>query len=746
VPPINAIPTKLKPYLFHGVELEEHGEEALADCPFCGREGKFSVRVDTGLWRCVVCAEGNVKGGGNPLVFLRKLWEHSADQTDDAEELAADRGLLYATTLSVWGLRKSLLTDEWLVPGHTADGRMGQLYRYSQSPDGRMALLATPGLNHHVFGFSPELFSPRKSDVYVCEGVWDAMAMWEVMRHSKTSDGRLVLTSNDAISLAATANVIGVPSCNVFAEPWAAPLAGKRVCLAYDNDHPRLHPRTGDRVTPAAYDGMRRAARLLAASEQPPSEIHYLSWGKPGEDHCPALPPGYDVRDALSEPSRDASRRVALLGGLLDKFSPAPDDWVPGRAKDASKKGGTELELLDCSEWRVLVNAWRKAMRWTEGLDRALSVMLAAVVSTPVLGDQLWVKIIGPAACGKSTLCEAVSVNKRYVFAKSTIRGFHSGWKTDREGKEDYGLVPKLRGKTLVTKDGDTLLQSPNLPQILSEARDLYDSTARIHYRHGLSRDHEGVRMTWLLCGTSSLRQIDSSELGERFLDCVIMEKIDDEMEEEILQMVAYRADRNMGVEANGKAEGQHDPDLLTAMRLTGGYIDFLRADAARVLDAVVMPEAAGKMCIKLGKFVAHMRARPSKRQDESAEREFATRLVVQMVRLAKCLAVVLNRDSTDDEVMRRVRAVALDTARGRSFNIAVVLHAAGRSKGCSVSGVAVETNHTEDKERIMLRFLRSIGVVEHFRPETAKGISSQVKWRLTPRMHRLWEDVVGGK
>src|SRR5690606_35550052 len=141
---------------------------------------------------------------------------------------------------------------------------------------------------------------------------------------------------------------------------------------------------------------------------------------------------------------------------------------------------------------------------------------------------------------------EAISVNQDYVVAKSTIRGFHSGFKTDGNGEEDNSLIDQIRDKTLVTKDGDTLLQSPNLGQILSEARDLYDSTSRTHYRNKMSRDYAGVRMTWLLCGTSSLREIDQSELGERFLDCVLMDDIDDELEDAILWRVANRVDRNM--------------------------------------------------------------------------------------------------------------------------------------------------------------------------------------------------------
>ncbi len=436
--------------------------------------------------------------------------------------------------------------------------------------------------------------------------------------------------------------------------------------------------------------------------------------------------------------------RIARLADLLGLLTPAPLDWLKGSRRRAGGKGGTTMELEPCESYARLTTAWRKALRWTEGLDHALAVMLAAVASTKAVGDQLWVKIIGPAACGKSTLCEAISVCKEYVVAKSTIRGFHSGFREEGGGSnEDNSLVSLLYDKTLVTKDGDTLLQSPNLAQILSEARDLYDSTARTHYRNKMSKDYEGIRMTWILCGTSSLRQIDASELGERFLDAVIMEGIDDELEDEVLWRVANRADRNLSLEADGEAATRYEPELAEAMALTGGYVKWLRENATAVMPTIDNPEEAIRLCTRLGKFVAHMRARPSTRQEETAEREFASRLVSQLVRLGKCLALVTNRRSVDDTVMARVKRVALDTARGQTLTIAAHLRQAGR-KGLRVDTLALYLAKDTPKVQAMLRFMLQIKMVEHFQEEQQRGIrGTRIRWRLTPRMTRLYDQVL---
>lgn len=432
------------------------------------------------------------------------------------------------------------------------------------------------------------------------------------------------------------------------------------------------------------------------------------------------------------------TKQNALLK-LLGLLETVPDDWI----KEAgTKNAGGDVKCLSCNDYKSLINSWRKALKWTDGMDCALSVMLASISSTMSVGDQLWCKIIGPASCGKSTLCEAVSVNQKYVLAKSTIRGFHSGF---GDGEEDHSLISKVSGKTLVTKDGDTLLQSPNLGQVLSEARDVYDTVSRTSYRNKSSRDYQGIRMTWLLCGTSSLRSIDSSELGERFLDCVIMDGIDEDLEQEILWRVVNKSVKNLSIEADGTPESQQAPEMTEAMGLTGGYIDYLRNNTQNKIDAVEVPEWALHKCMRLGKFVALLRSRPSKMQAETAEREFAARLVSQHSRLMLCLALVLNRKSIDKEVMRRTVKVALDTSRGTTFIIAECLYQRGEAP---VNVIANLTGISDTEVRKLLKFMKKINVVT-FKTAKMNGLknrSNKPQWRLTTMMSKLWESVVPKK
>lgn len=426
--------------------------------------------------------------------------------------------------------------------------------------------------------------------------------------------------------------------------------------------------------------------------------------------------------------------RVQRLILFLEKVQSIPPEWLEEPISD----GEEQLKPVACTSYAVLVEAWQKAMKWTEGLDAGLCVMLASNLSTMVVGDQLWVKVLGPASCGKSTLCEALSVNKQYVIAKSTIRGFHSGYTTGGDS-EDHSLISKINGKSLVTKDGDTIMSSPNVGQILSEGRDVYDTVSRSDYRNGQGKDYEGFRTTWILCGTNALRKLDTSELGARFLDCVIMEEIDDEMEDDILAMVAARANENAEMGVKEDATTQQDPALTFAMQLTAGYVSHLRDNDVDILSSVKMDDQSLHKCTRYGKFVAFLRARPSMHNSENDEREFAARLVSQLTRLAKCVAGVLNKNKVDTEVLKRVRKVCIDTAGGVTYNIAHYLYHS--ENGMESKGIAIRADLDEREAKRMMRFLVKIGIAEH--PVTKQNKKNSQRYILTERMRLLWEEVV---
>ncbi len=737
----NDTPETLKPFEFWKVlnDYDPNEIEQKTDCPFCGKEGKFVINVQTSLFKCWSCQQS-----GNGQSFLNAIYELSDQTATEVAELVEEKGVHLAVAKR-WGLAYLAYCGYCVLPGYDITGKMQQLYRWTKVPSksdpsqyvGRW--FATPGFSQRLHANGELLHSDKQKSrktIYICEGPWDGMSLDHALHHAgvDNEDKFQLPTAKGTKKAADAALVIAVPGCNIWNNEWNATFSGKRVVTLFDNDHARRNEKTGKLIVPPAYAGTKRVCGSLLTTSKPPKSVEYLHWGNGG--FSTEYADGYDVRDLC----RDSQTPLDALRFIASNVKKAPDEWTV-----SVKASG--LSAVHCDKWDDLIRAWRKAMKWTPGLEHALSSMLATVLSTAAIGDQLWIKVIGPAACGKSTLCEALAVAKEHVVAKSTIRGFHSGF--GEEG-EDNSLIKVVNGKTLVLKDGDTLLQSPNLPQILSEGRDVYDGATRTHYRNKQSKDYESIRMTWILCGTASLRSIDESELGERFLDCVLMDRIDEKLEEEILLRVAHRTLQTVRIKAGTTVESFQEEDMAKAMQLTGGYIKYLKDNAEQLL-AIEASEEDALYCTKLAKFVAHMRARPSSRQMESAEREFGTRLTSQLVRLMACLCGVYQQSEVVTKVLGQVRQIALDTARGVTLDILRHIYAADRATEnvAGLSGLPSQTlialtGLPEAKCMQLLRFMRQIGVLEFVASKKVPGTVGRPgsRWRIKKSFQSLYEEV----
>lgn len=723
-------PVGLRPFEAHGLDFHvEPSGNALADCPFCAKEGKFSVKVESGEWRCLNDA---CMLHGNAITFLRKLHEFSWSGKDDYEELQHERGLLHPETLYKWGICRSIISNEWIVPAYNGEGNLSQLYHYSFNPHkGKHVLYATPKLTadshditHGLFG--AHLYDFNRVDVHIVEGIWNAMAEWEVL-------GKKI-------------NILATPGCNVFFESWVSRyFKDRRVTILYDNDHAKVNQQTQNVEESRSYLGVKRTAGVLkgVASSHKPESMRYLKWGEDGYDK--KLPSGYDLRDVLTKDKPDSPQsnheiplkhREQRLHELFKKLEPVPDAWP------AVKLGSEELTCLPCTSWKDLLDAWEKAMYMTDGLRKALAVLMASALSTEMIGEQIWVRLIGRPSSGKTTLCEAMTVTKRYVKAISVFSGFHSGYKTDKDGEEDYSLIPHIKGKTFIIKDGDTLMQAMNREKIMAELRDIYDGTSRAHYRHGLQRNYEDIRTTIILSGTTTLRELDASECGGRYIDCIVMDKIDHIEERKIGIEIVKKAWANGKIELNGKVEKRDDAHKIRAKRMTGGYVEYLRQKGGKLAKAVTTPEEYAPIIFDCGVLVAYMRSRPSEVQDEVAEREFSMRLAIQYSRLSLYLAAAMGKTIVDKEIIALVRQVAIDTCKGKTLDIADILYPKGM-EGLPFHVIKDKRGGREDDLKDYLRYLKDIDVCESFYLTTDRHLKGELRWRLSPYVRDLYTRVI---
>lgn len=696
-------------YECHGLVLSKGASnQAIGDCPFCEAEGKLYINRSNGLWCCKVCSPE----GGNLVVFLRLLWDELHKANYDYSGLCQSRGLLFSATPSKWGVVKSILGN-WLVPGFNSKGDLTQLYRYIKVGD-KHKLLATNSPDdgsdsRPAHGIHRIVSSRSKAkNVAICEGVWDGMVLSEVVDSSW--------------------EVYAVPSCHIFLANWSILFAGKDIYLLYDNDHPDRNNKV------AALYGVKRAASVLYSANPHPASLNYLKWGKQLDYYDSSLPAGYDIRDYLCQ-DQGADKRKELWLALQQKFALVPQEWVE------KKEQIVKLTPSSCTSWEELVGYWKKAMCWPEpgeSLDYGLSIMLACDLSVASQGELLWVRTIAPPSSGKSVLCEAMSVAEKYVRPVSDFNGLYSGYRS-KDG-EDNSLIAELKDMTVIIKDANTIQEHPRKEVFLAQFRDAYDGACRFHRGNRSGRSYEGYRFS-MIWGCTSASKIDRSGLGERMLDCIILEKMDEETENRIGYEVAQRAFREARTLSNGHIESQMTPEMAEARRRTAGFIGYLRNNAQELLDNIACPPANLMFIQRWAGFISYMRAREwdSEKGGESC-RELPFRLISQLTRLATCLAALFGRTSIDDHVMKLVRKVALDTSKGIVLNVARQLYK-DVGRGTEARALAIILNKKQEDMNRLLYFLRGIEMVESFR---TNKVNNLVRWRLAPRVIRLCESVFG--
>lgn len=730
----------LKPYEFHGLDMSGRSgaNQATGLCPFCMRDGKLYVSIDSGQFECKICTER-----GNIFTFLKRLYEESKKVKCDYEELAAERKIISPNSLEEWGLVRSIVTNEWMLPGYVIDkdgkAKIKQLYLWrSDAKEKRMRFIAQ-GFQHKddpaktTHGLYLSKWNPNKSRVYVLEGMWDGIAFDEILQTTQQhDDGSYSHTRKLRDSLFADANVIATPGANVFYESWSSWFSGKEVVFLFDNDHTRKHPRNDTLIEGSGLQGIKRNCSILSSAHKPPSSISYIRWGAE-EQWTPDLPSRYDVRDHLSQADTDYER-VPLLGELLDKIQPVPDEW--------KQKSAQQSSIMPCCSWEELLNAWKKAMYWNDGLNRALPFMLAVAVSTPLADDQLWGKVVSPPSTGKTELAHGLGKDEEHVRTVDIFRGLHSGVQTG-DGT-DASLISELKGKCLIITDADTVMQGSNQEQVMSEFRRAYDRNSSTAYRNGVAHTYKDWSFSTIFCGTHQLDNFDESGLGQRCLDCVLSKGIDDRMESSVNMMRLDAMDRMFGVEPIMNGKGPSSDEKRTAQEMTGGYLSYLLQRIGNLIKVIASNTSREnkEMCSAFAKFVAFFRARPS--DTETEQREQSTRLAVQHYKLAYCTAAVLGKQKLDNEVMTHVRQVCLDTARGTTLKIAIEIAECeeyGIDSDTLSTSLLLSTFRTLD----LLKFMRKIGIVEQFRLEGNIGLGTRIRYRLTPNVSQLFDKVMKG-
>ncbi len=285
--------------------------------------------------------------------------------------------------------------------------------------------------------------------------------------------------------------------------------------------------------------------------------------------------------------------------------------------------------------------------------DEVLDVVLAGIIGEKIGGDPLWVFLIAPPGGSKTELLRSFTGDLVYHLSDMTSKSFVSGLMlgTGRRRRRVRDLLPELNGKTLIFKDFTTILEKSRdeRREIIAQFREVYDGS----FAKRVGTADEVIRYEsrfGLVAGVTPI--IDKhwkvmQQLGERFLK------------------IRWRENTKEATKRARENEGMENVMRKELIENSTNFIKDLSFDKLPYFSE----EDFGDEIQKIATFIAYSRtpiAISSNNSDFYYEQiptpEVPTRLVKQLKKLAKALALIRGKGVIDEEEIKTIKRVAGDT------------------------------------------------------------------------------------
>lgn len=349
-----------------------------------------------------------------------------------------------------------------------------------------------------------------------------------------------------------------------------------------------------------------------------------------------------------------------------------------------------------------LKNSLRKWWHFED--EEVIDVLLASLLGEDIDGDPLWLFLVAPAGSLKTEFIRAFQGERFYQLSDLTPHTFVTGLMlgSGEKRKKVKDLLPELNRKVLLFKDFTTILEKghENRNEIFSQLREIYDGS----FAKRLGTMDETIRYDvrfGLLAGVTPV--IDNhwkvmQQLGERFLK------------------VRWNENRNMTTAKSRANEGKEDYMRKSIKRAVVKYLKWI--DIHPVPD---FPEKYDSYLDHLAIFTATARTPLSFHEkgsffyEQVPTPEQPTRLVKQMKRLAKLLAIVRHKSKIDDEEMKTLHRVALDTIPPDRRAVLESVHTAPKEKllGCAFSSIKQKVKIPDTSLRRILEQLIALDLIK---------------------------------
>lgn len=596
------------PFYQHGVNFTDPasgGVNLVGNCPFSGKENKFYVNKESGLWDSKVTGKQ-----GNLYTFIRAWYIHCVQTTKPSDLTALANSREFPTPAFLGDVAYNRVNDSYLIPSYNYEGALNQLSIYRVGVKG---ILRTAGTKSSLKNC--HLLKDNDLPVYLFEGEWDMYAGQYLFK----------LLDYPAVCLC-------LPGATNLNKDWIPYFAGKRVFCCFDNDD-------------AGRMGENKAANMLRGVAE---DVKFLRWAD-------GLPDGYDVRDFILD-----SLNRKILAATRPKLQAVFDSLHKLFYPETTAERNAPLVKPSPKENIVIPSRQELEETFSKHLKLRdydpLTIMFGSVFANRLpQGEPIWLFMVAPPGGGKTALVSTLSKSPFIeTLTTLTVAALVSGHRgTDGT---DPSILPKLNNRVLVVKDFTTILTAHHQvrDEIFGYLRDIYDGKIEKAFSGHMRKYESKFGIIAAVTPVIDTYMTAQNSLGERFIKYRLDRDLSPETEKDRVRRAI------MGINKENK---MREELCEVVYRLLEKPIpeEIGWEDESQIDRVVAMAMFCAKMraMISRDKFTGEQLSMPTK--------EIGTRLAKQLAKLAMGIAIYLGHDKIGSEELRLLSIVAADTVPDRT-------------------------------------------------------------------------------
>lgn len=432
------------------------------------------------------------------------------------------------------------------------------------------------------------------------------------------------------------------------------------------------------------------------------------------------------------------------LSSLPRKKSKSTDIWKLISSCLVQAEAMAESEYVDpqhilpetdpVHSWDELIGIYRDELYLTPGNEAAIALCVAVTLSPFLPGEPIWLFLIGNPSSGKTTVIEAFGSSNMYCESQSQLHSkmLVSGWKS-ADG-EDASFLPKLKLRTLLIKDYTTVVSMDHRAQeeLYGILRDAFDGTFKKQFGNREVRSFDKIKFGMIAGVTKVIHGDARSSLGERFLK---VEYLEDDEFDETKHILAAMNSYSRKEERSSRLE-----------RSTLGFIDYLVTNLPDKDNLPTVPDEFKMRIVTLALLVSHLRAQVDRRGDDSLlyrpGKEIASRISVQMTKIAQCLMLIFGIKEPDERLYMILRKLSLDSCVPFNVEFAKMLY--DNPQGISRADLVTELQLPQTNVHRICNDLLQLRIVQMRKARNGKATGrDKFVYCLHEDIYRLWDEAI---